>query len=241
MKRFGLHQCERTQANRTIEDRLADFGVTLDGEMEGWTYEHKYAVWVAVSAVGQAFAQTRGRGETAAEAFRAVYGWVTFTWETECYYCRDEETRERCGSNFAGDCAASGGVTLSAHHIMFASMAGDHIAGYGRQLLRRRNNVVHELGHAFDHVLGFGGRTAVSGDWSHLNRNPVEGCRDWENCGFASPLNQRDWVMNRTNENYEIFADQFLGWTFGRWEHSLLGDTRRDWMNTNMAKWLDDF
>ena|GEM_PF-7005760 len=134
--------------------------------------------------------------------------------------------------------ATSGGVTLSAHHIMFASMAGDNMADYGRQLLRRRNNVVHELGHAFDLVLGRQGRSAVSADWTHLSRS---GCGRGDKCGFASPLGWMDWVMNPANEAGEIFADQFLGWTFSRWDSTDLGDYRRDWMNTDMVEWLNTY
>jgi hypothetical protein len=196
----------------TVEEKLQQYNVTLDGEMEGWTYERKYAVWAAVSAVGQAFARTRGQGETAAEAFRAVYGHVDFTWGKE---------------HATGICAevTSGGCTSSRYQINFWSMSGD----IDHTVFRMTKNVIHELGHAFNVARGY---RDASGHWKNADASmpfEVDKARDLlppnvlpgSTDAFPRYLNWQQHppglIAGEQDTSSEVFADMFIAWTYRVW------------------------
>jgi hypothetical protein len=56
------------------------------------------------------------------------------------------------------------------------------------------------------------------------------------------------WQFRGSNENYENFADMFLGWVYNKWEENPLrplpltdkGQMRSDFMNDHMSKWIFD-
>jgi hypothetical protein len=217
----------------TVEEKLQQYNVTLDGEMEGWTYEHKYAVWAAVSAVGQAFARTRGQGETAAEAFRAVYGEVTFEW---------------CDS-----CVSGYGWAAGDHLVRFDGM-------YSNTVIATRL-VVHELGHLFDravcaqnqggacrYIWGKGtarsdltGKTGICDGPYCLGRKGFTGPKEGQYWGFAGGWGEWQFGHNGEDgygENGELWADMFVGWTYDRWENTPRGEYRRAYMNARMEYYL---
>ena len=114
---------------------------------------------------------------------------------------------------------------------------------YGDVSLRNRNFIIHELGHAFNWAMG--GTPYIEMDKAIDEDLLLARSDDYSlNYGFASPLEERVWVQNPENKHYEIFADQFLGWTFDFWETGSDGSltdaafARANWMDENMLKWL---
>jgi hypothetical protein len=110
----------------------AYYGVTYQG---AWTIENKWIALDAVKAVGSAIANVIGG--TIAHAFRTVYGAMTFLWGTE---------------GTTGDCSSitAGGCTNNAHLINWMSMPRpSKYKSAEMAYIEARNNVVHELAHAF--------------------------------------------------------------------------------------------
>ena len=222
------------------------YGISLVAGNGGkFTEEEISAIYAAVQAVGAKFSQAIGGGLTSGEAFKQVYDNITFL----------KGTKNADGTTYSGlsdECKgiASGGCTSGAHLINFASMAGAGFLG-ARSTLRNRNNVVHELGHAFASTST--GKKAyvdlgktISNDPSTYGRGILP-----ESYGFASAFGTFDWQMSYTDPETpnEIFADQFLGWTFNTWYDGTWGEFDRDlainqadarstWMKTYMASYL---
>ena len=70
-----------------VDEQLENFGITLDGDPNGWTIERKYAVYNAAQLIGTRFSETKAKGLTSAAAFKKVYGApVHFTWGS-CNEC----------------------------------------------------------------------------------------------------------------------------------------------------------
>jgi RHS repeat-associated protein len=204
---------------KSIEAELwHHYKVKLKGN---WKNKEKVAVLLGVMAVGDKFGEVLGK--SGSDAFKEVFGKMTFTW----------------GS--CNECNGSGGYTYSSNDIRFVSMAGVHYPDY---MLRSINNVVHELGHAFNNLWGKSPEALLQ---RGMANNPllVRGEDDGYYYGFASRQNERTWVQNPSTSPSEVFADQFLGWTFNTWETegyfgglSAQGNARSQWMSTNMSNWL---
>jgi len=158
------------------------------------------------------------------------------------------------------------GMTKQVVLIKFINMSGQLYL----DPIKMRNNVVHELGHAFAIAMQMRGWTDPNFQLDIDKRKNVDLVRGTDPngyYGFASksidmlwqqhgcnldapkkrkpgepkqPANPRPWVCEGGTE---IFADQFLGWTFNTWqtkgnELTSQGKARSDWMNENMYKWL---
>ncbi len=183
------------------------------------------AVRSAVMDVGKKFAETLGGLPW--DAFRSVYNYMTLQIGS-CDLCTP-------GSAVAG-------YTYGEHLIRFA--------GFSDQSdLKRRNHVVHELGHAFKWALhnltgihvyselslwrtghpGYPDRTTYSGHPKTFGPN----------FGFASPQNKITWQQSLEGGDHEEFADQFLGWTYDTWDLSREGQSRSAMMNLNMPLWVN--
>ena len=179
------------------------YGIFFTGETAQWNDSRKDAVITAVKLI--AFKLLGAMGGNAAYAWSQVYGFINFEWQTNCAECRTEAAITRCGSNFSGDCAASGGFTVSRTHIKFASMSGE-VAG---QPYRMVKNVVHELGHAYDHHLNLGPRLDMPAV-IYYNRDRILRPND--------PAGRYDWQQH-PDSTYpsEVFADMFIAWTYNIW------------------------
>jgi|GEM_PF-5471916 len=215
----------------TIDDKLAMYGVKLT---ENWLDEHKDSVFVAVQLVGDAFARARKIGETSASAFKAVYGKVHIGWGN------------------CSECLGNGGYTYGYQSkgdyylIRFVSLSDPGL--YANYKLRQVNNVIHELGHLFNHVMDRAPENLLTNDTDPYkegyNELLVRGTDRNFHYGFASSLNERVWVQNPSNLPTEVFADQFLGWVCNKWEIDSKGNltdagaARSDWMIKNMTEWL---
>jgi len=117
-----------------------------------------------------------------------------------------------------------------------------------KNLLRRRNTVIHELGHLFGATVDGGApyaamSTSVAQN-NYLKRdNPQEGLY----YGFAGQFGYFTWqqAYNNAQSYREIFADQFLGWTFDKWydldessQDFQSAKEREKWMGDNMPGWV---
>ncbi len=120
----------------------------------------------------------------------------------------------------------------------------------GKDFLRRRNTVIHELGQLFGATVSGGApyaamSTAVARDDNLKRDEPTVGSY----YGFASQFGYFTWQQSYSNaESYrEIFADQFLGWTFDTWfsldpkqypRDAEMAKTRKKWMDQRMPGWI---
>ena len=240
--------------------------VTFSGQ---WPDLAKSAVEEAVTSVARKFSRYIHGGPDF--AFTQVYGQIDFEWNTNCYGCRPkicidnnkyDGTMKDPTTGYEVSCTPKGGFTNSASSITFASM---FLTADGQNYLsnatseKLRNNVVHELGHAFDDLLNdypstLLGLTQTPGSFCYNkdfpNRVNLSCPKGDPNCtgpyyGFHSQQGVLLWQMNSSGDQKEEFADMFLGWTFNKWEinpktggwHER-GLARAMWMETNMSRWL---
>jgi hypothetical protein len=174
-----------------------------------------FAIFAGVERVGARFAAARGLGETASEAFGAVYDHLTIQWEGGS---------GSCGNNTG---VSNGGCTDGAHQIRFWSLSG-----HGQNDIdRMAKNVVHELGHAFDWIKGRPSND-MSADFTRNtllrpNITTSQGTR-W------------DWQQSPDNTGNEIFADMFIAWNYNAWNNDPANETTvgdaQSWMNGLVPK-----
>jgi len=190
--------------------RLRRYGVKLTnhvGENE------VFAVFSAVDTVGAKFASKRGMGESASEAFRAVYDHLRIKWEGGA---------GACGTDTGVD---SGGCTDGANQIRFWSLSG-HLQN---DMTRMIKTVVHELGHAFD--------------WTTLNPEDRTRASNHLPGGIGrdtvlrpnEPAGQLDWQQHPGADGNEFFADMFIAWTYNAWNTNPVNQKRvsvaQGWMD----------
>jgi len=97
-------------------------------------------------------------------------------------------------------------------------------------LERHPRLIVHELGHVLRNTVGE--NTGFSSDLARTD------CGDEKNFfhGYAGDFESWQFAVNDLNTTSEQFADSFLGWVYGRFYDSPLGDQRRDFMNGVMSE-----
>jgi RHS repeat-associated protein len=116
--------------------------------------------------------------------------------------------------------------------------------------------IVHEMGHVFENIMVLKSVFAAKLGRSNLpesliyravgdenNGGFAGGYLDWQWSRLDGPMRQEGdkWVDGRG----EIFADQFVGWVYSRWEIdpktgelSKTAKLRSDYMETNMPNWI---
>jgi len=212
-------------SSQLLNKVFSDYEITLKGS--GWSHAYQYNAALGITLAGRALAGNLN--DSASAAFTSVYGEILFEWNTECYGCRSQAQNETCVSNFSSEgCLASGAITLSDHHIMFASMATN--PRYGE------NHVVHELGHAISPALDglpYNAMALALTNDPRLKRSDRN-----SNFGFAGAKFPWQQAVVNVDQYYEIWADQFLGWVFNAWDNDELGKARSDWMILNMAEFI---
>ena len=227
---YARQQCAKANYNQELwnNPEMFDqvFGITFTGE---WREDHPMAVRRAVWAVGYAFSQYTGTSPS--EAFRQVYdGGMTFQWGN------------------CPECNGGGGYTYSARRIAFASLSE-------LSMQRRVNNVIHELGHAFDWAVARKvgresmPRSVLDDYWKthpFPRRASEYSLTDKAYYGLAGPRNERVWHQNPSGEPGEEFADTFLAWVMQAWERrnrtfSSEARQRMDFIYPYMATWLGLF
>ena len=208
---------------------LATYGVSLFGK---WTLRNKLIVVTAVGAVGQKYSSIIGG--SAADAFREVHGTsqdnpIWMIWGTNA----------PPGASLTSTCAGivGGGCTSSSRVVNFAylSMPGGNRSP-GTAATSARNNVVHELGHAFAARWRSG---AESGPYNTIGSFENRRLRLTAQGFHPSPESASlTWRQHPSPQGNEVFADMFLGWTFDMWDSGAMGVRRERFMATNMAEWV---
>ncbi len=207
------------------------YNINFTESGRSWIAEDKTAAIDGVKAVARKFAGILGGSP--AYAWLVTFGYMKF----QMGGCND------ClGTDHAG-------YTKGAHYIQFAGMSDT-------SAIKRRNLVVHELGHAFKWLLynKTGGAIDVYTeltDWrsdhaDYPDRQTFNGPSGTTgpSYGFASLQNQIIWQQSLSGEDPEEFADQFLGWVFNQWQVNPDGSlhrdgkSRADMMNANMPAWV---
>jgi RHS repeat-associated protein len=218
----------------STDQQLAMYGVAFTGNLGGWKDTKKVAVNKAVQAVANKIADTVG-GSPIGD-FRIVYGYIDFEW--------------------CDNCIPHGyGFTANDHLIKFDYMYPDI------EIATRL--VVHELGHLFDRAVcasnhqgnchdakgneliwgintarsDLTGKTGTCLGPTCLGRKGHEGPGEGEDWGFAGKFEVWQFGMNDAEgygENGELWADMFLGWTFGQWGDDTRGGYRQNYMNDRM-------
>jgi RHS repeat-associated protein len=184
-----------------------------------WSPENIHIVLLAVRLVGEAFLKANIGLRTAGDAFKAAYGLndgdtFLFEWDENCWGCREDPTGCDAGTTTGAACVSAYGYTNGENWIEFASMSEIDTP------LRQINNVIHELGHAFNIRLGRAPENALNLKEDLLVRDE----------GFYGPDGNITWQQSRGTGASEIFADQFLGWVYGLWGPDDLGPLRAEFM-----------
>jgi RHS repeat-associated protein len=208
---------ECTRFSQSIEHVSLQYKIHFTGMV--WSERNKLAVIEGVEAVGNKLAVTRNKGEASSKAFKAVYGKMEFEWNPNCI-----------------ECEGGGGFTDGAHHIVFSSLStpgGNRTSEMA--FADARNNIVHELGHAFAQKWYRNDSTYDSGG-PYVN---IPGYLRNEEGFHDSPVSAHlTWRQHPNNTSQqEIFADMFLGWTFNMWANNDAGSERADFMTQNMVEW----
>jgi RHS repeat-associated protein len=206
------------------------FGVKLVGS---WSHIDMWAVYEAILSTAQKLGGVLGL--SAVSAFQAVFGTHSKSMVIEYGNC--------------SECNGEGGYTYGSHLIRFADLSDrDGLDG----ALRRRNNVVHEFGHAFkarlknmagldvyDLLAKAQSAGLVPDRLDPPPKLPDGTTQTGPSYGFASPQNIFTWQQNPSASPNEEYADMFLGWTFNTWDiqqGALTNDGQRraNWMNLQM-------
>jgi hypothetical protein len=224
----------------------------------GTSFEERYGVkfnnWTeerSLSAAKAAIKAVAGRLGTVLHTNSALAFQITFKYGINF-------TMGLSGATNTCATITSGGCTSSSLQINFATISSD--------FLRARNNVGHEIGHAFENLWSSDAKNREHPELSHPanvlgwtqsfpgypeyfikgfpNRtdfpNPVPENYRGEYFGFASRQNDLSWQVSvdQAGAVSEEFADQFLGWTYRKWEDSGAGDLRSGWMEKYMPLWI---
>jgi RHS repeat-associated protein len=192
-----------------------------------WTAAEMAAVEAGAQQVARALWEASGRQlASPRSAFLEVYGGsVTF---------------HKTGQS----CTAATGATSCLAQVQTSRMVHVYTNIYdsnGNSRIPGPNTsdrwAVHELGHAFESRVN--GRI---GTWGHVRSQLPDNTLNRN--GFASGF--PGWQQSRENTRGEIFADMFVGWSYGQWETNpftgaLTNDAalKADFMTTNMSVWID--
>ena len=205
------------------------YGITFEGD---WTIRNKAAVRVAVKAVASKSSLTLGWGNAAMAFSMEYYKGVTLAWVNSYEY--------------NGVVYTSGAVTRGSTRIEVASLSelkGKRTAEMA--FTDARNNIVHELGHAFANLWNTNDpNNPYDQSGPYGNEQPIDSDYLNNNGFYPSPISaQLTWRQHPCNTagaacGHETFADMFLGWTFGKWADNNAGEWRDNYMTTNMAEWV---
>jgi RHS repeat-associated protein len=223
---------ENSSFDTAVTSSSGAMGIDFIGD---WSTRNKFAVLMAANDVGNKFSDSLSYLKGSSQrAFKEVYKkGVTFTWGTSGAqdYCSGS-------SGFNG-----GGCTNNSRSINFVTLVESNLTGGGTitpgaAWTSAVNNIVHELGHAFASLWYGSGGYLPGGP----NVNIPDSLRI-NQTGFMpmDPPNQLTWRQHpKTTEGYEIFADMFLGWTYGVWDPNpnTIGSDRDNFMNQYMPLWI---
>ena len=233
---YARQQCERASKNEQLYnafleenwelfDTLLGIMLTTDGTTtwdtttwNGVTFNE--AVAVRRGAMDVAFALGSVNHLSAAEAFREAFGTSA---SDRLEFRRVASFTYDANQDGVLETYTAGGVTRSRHLIVLANLSNWNFG-------TARNNVVHELGHAFNvahgrHPQNFAGR--------YLGINAK----------LLRPFDTCQWQLRSADNASEMFADMFIAWTYNAWntytdENARLSSAARAAMTTKMSEWL---
>jgi RHS repeat-associated protein len=202
-----------------IDANLDRYGVKLVDGNKTWSMRNKSVVLTAVAliAVKMESAKNRSGVELFRESFDASStNPIIMVMGTSALgiYLGDGSDSKSCAN------IGSGGCTVNSHTINFVSLFPN---GYFASAV---NNVIHELGHAFN-----GGH-----DSNPMNAVPDDYVKNRES--ILLPTVTFTYQMNYTKDPSETFADFFVAWTLNAWQTSVYGGPASSWMDNSMAGWL---
>ncbi len=218
----GFGKCQTTLSIKT--ELMRKYRIRLSGK---WNSRDEQAALDAVVAVAKAMSTVSGRSADA--AFRDAYATTA----------NDMLEFKKVGSyTFNGKSYSDGAVTINHHLIEFATLSqpgGNRTDGMA--FTSARNNVVHELGHSF---------ARTSNDLK-LDTLPGKFMSEdgWPTSPISANLTWRQHPSSMDGGQFlsgEVYADMFLGWTFGVWgqDPEGYGAARRNYMTNSMEEfWAD--
>jgi len=206
----------------------ARFGVSID---ERFGDDEARYITLGVIQAGRAFAAATNAQDSESEAFKAVYGSMTFG---------------LCDGATADTTCSDLGWTKSSSLILIKQFYSS--GTYTDYLERSVHLVLHELGHAFNALMEdlIGTTDAPYNQLFLIQANdptfPNREGNDSLNFGFAGP--RYNWQQSASSSYTEEFPDMFLGWSYSRWEEdgdglTVDGQARADWMNQRMKDWVN--
>lgn len=201
------------------------FGIRTQGLTDAQNDAVKQAVW----DVGSRIEQETGGNKW--DRFREAYGisdnskFITIK-KVDSYdaYVTDEQTGERVLQTFT-----SGAYTVSSRLIVFASFFS---SGSAESIFTLNvHNIVHELGHSYGQL---NNQKAYEDLKVYKNELLLNDEKGW----ITSP--KWLWRMHPgSGQAGEVFADQFLGWTYNTFStDTILGYNRKWYMNNTMSGYL---
>jgi len=215
-------------AKATPASVLAMFGVLLRNGTANWDTRDALATVTAV--VDVAVKMGAQAGKTAIDAFRTgfnTYGQFLEIRKMVNYPYFNENTQK-------WETATDGGLTVNSHLIYITRLAqpsGDN--GYRSDALAftiARNNIVHELGHAF-----------ASSNPGVGNSIPGSLISDY---GWPAKIDggyylwrQHPCTWDKICKSSEVYADMFLGWVYNTWGTDFPGPKRMEYMTTDMTSY----
>lgn len=203
----------------SLDRVLASYGITTSGN---FSRQEKWAILRGARAVGDKFAEERGNGETAADAFNAVYDPITINGVDSFDYTYTDQNGNVITETKNAGCKTEGNIITCANLV--------NPSGYFQTSVI---NIVHELGHVFDPVTVQGtGSSSLPQDFLTDATTILH-----DNSTFQ-------WRINTSGSQNEEFANFFVAWVYDVWGpdadtlYSNVGTTPRNWMATNMSEWI---
>jgi len=211
-------------------DKIAKrYGVKFTNRIGAWSIFYKFAAVHAIMLVARNLARELDGGISGALAFNKIYRGLELVWDSS---------------------RPTGGLAENTHRIVFGGLSTP-TAPFGHRsqtmaFINARNNVVHELGHAFAQIwyvwnpdtrksdyLSTGPYSNVPGELVNnegFYPNPEHEELTWR---------QHPCTAGESGCGNEVFAYMFLGWTFDKWGNDALGiGSLRDELMTNQ---MDDW
>lgn len=245
-------------------------GITIDTIKGEWSLDDLTAVKQAVALVGEKILTTparRSTGNSPLTAFKRVYGLhdqqtLKLSWNIDCpmckpAYCRKEGNANEKdysvddpnikiplidGTKVACDCKPKGGFTQDEHWIEFASLWPNFTSsGTYWQSVRKTNNIIHELGHAFNQRAGQAPQNSVADYSEYLavdGKTELFKMNSRPNGFYTIGPGTMTWVQSDQVNGSEVFADMFIGWIYDKWASDPYGDARARFMNKDMPSWV---
>ena len=212
----------------SIEQQVAQgsnvYGIIFAADAgESWTAEEMAAALRGVADVALRLKTTGNfSGSGTGSAFQQVFGTVTFLRSSKTQWTDDK------------------GVV---HDIDYGAQAfGSRVEFYDLSVgvdpldPNFKYNVVHELGHVFNYVTNENSDAnpyATLGSALGNNLPSRNALRDGMN-----PYPYQQNTRGTRNENYELFADGFLNWTYRSFNNEPEGLQTANWFDAQMSLWV---